>query len=407
MAFKQSIKNDMELYSKKILIIDDDELTIKNLKKILRETQHEIIIKKDGKDGLDFIKQYVPDLLILDLLLPRISGFDLINQLRTSPEVKNIPALVLSSLYIPEVSSDKKIVVGDRIYSCPADGFLSKPPQKTTLLNEVNRLLNGQIHKTLQNLTTPSILIAEDNENNLELLKVRIESGNFRVFTAKNGIDALELFYQYEPDVVLLDIQLPGLNGVRVLEKIRKVNKTSTIIIITAFGSEEIAVETLKKGANDYLTKPIEHRQIVSIIMENLEKQKLKQQNESLLKSLNIANRELLSKYETLQCVLRNLEENQEAFIRAQKLEAITGTVVSLNHEINNPLCTILGNTELLLKKFLAGDREIVAKLKSIENESHRIKDVTRKLANIINPILTEYPGGVKMIDIEKSCSKT
>ena len=81
-----------------------------------------------------------------------------------------------------------------------------------------------------------------------------------------------------------------------------------------------------------------------------------------------------------------------------ERKQAVMQTAVTLNHEINNPLATILTTTQLLLDETEQLDRKIVRRLKRIEEESRRIKKVTETLSSLSNPAVTDYPGGLKMI---------
>lgn len=192
-------------------------------------------------------------------------------------------------------------------------------------------------------------------------------------------------------------------DGIEVLRRIRATDPDVMVIMMTAYGSEKIAVEAMKIGADDYLTKPLEHRSIARFLEEAWDRNRLRVRARRLAERLEASNAELMRKYEALFDALRTLEESHDALVHAQRLAAVTETAVSINHEINNPLCSIMGNTDLLLRKAGGGDEDVQRKLRSIERESLRIKDITKKLANLANVVLTDYAGGVKMIDIERS----
>lgn len=100
---------------------------------------------------------------------------------------------------------------------------------------------------------------------------------------------------------------------------------------------------------------------------------------------------------------LREIKRFQTKLLEAERLAAITETAIGINHEINNPLCAILGNTQLLLMEKDKLDPRIIKKLKSIEKEITRIHDVAERLARISRPVLKEYVGGKLMLDVEHS----
>ena len=99
----------------------------------------------------------------------------------------------------------------------------------------------------------------------------------------------------------------------------------------------------------------------------------------------------------------KKMEEEKEQTIKSERLTAIMHTSVAVSHEINNPLTAILGNAQLLLTRKEYLDQETVDKLKVIEENALKIKEVTQNLLRIIEPVITEYAGGVKMLDIGRS----
>lgn len=102
----------------------------------------------------------------------------------------------------------------------------------------------------------------------------------------------------------------------------------------------------------------------------------------------------------------KKMEEEKEHSVKSERLAAIIHTSVAVNHEINNPLTAILGNAQLLLTRKEYLDQETVDKLKVIEENALKIKEVTQSLLRIIEPVITEYAGGIKMLDIERSKKK-
>ncbi len=108
-----------------------------------------------------------------------------------------------------------------------------------------------------------------------------------------------------------------------------------------------------------------------------------------------------------LESTVQRLKESQENLIESERLAAMTETAVAANHEINNPLFSILGQAQLLIRKYGTTDEETFNRLKAIEEAALRIACVTRKLANLVDPVIKEYPGTKKtMIDLESSTVK-
>lgn len=108
-----------------------------------------------------------------------------------------------------------------------------------------------------------------------------------------------------------------------------------------------------------------------------------------------------------LESTVQRLKESQENLIESERLAAITETAVAANHEINNPLFCILGQAQLLIRKYGTQDQETFDRLKAVEEAALRIACVTKKLANLVDPVIKDYPGTKNsMIDLESSVTK-
>jgi FixJ family two-component response regulator len=168
-------------------------------------------------------------------------------------------------------------------------------------------------------------------------------------------------------DMIAIDFHLPDLDGLELLAIIRAQTPDIPVIIITGVGSEQTAVEAMKSGAVDYITKTGDYgTTIPRVIKQAYQKQTL------VLKS-------------------RRLEEKARD---AEKLETITTTASTLNHEINNPLMSILGNVELLLDDPTIVDINVIDKLKMIDESGQRILKITDRMSNLITTSVTQTAVG-------------
>jgi two-component system response regulator GlrR len=122
----------------------------------------------------------------------------------------------------------------------------------------------------------PKILIVDDDINLLELLRMRLESANYEVVSSPKEEDALEAVKHHIFDLSIIDLQLAHRNGISLMEEFHLINPALPIIILTAYGSIESAVEAMKRGAYDYLTKPFDARELLLKIENALENQRLK-----------------------------------------------------------------------------------------------------------------------------------
>ena len=123
---------------------------------------------------------------------------------------------------------------------------------------------------------TGTILVVDDDQNIQEIIKDRLEYLNCRVLVASNGREGLEVLEHQIPQMVLLDIEMPGMNGLEVLKEIRKREYDVSVVMITAYGTIDRAVQAIKGGAYDFIQKPFEPDHIALIVERALERERLK-----------------------------------------------------------------------------------------------------------------------------------
>ncbi|MGA1839861.1 MAG: response regulator [bacterium] len=214
------------------------------------------------------------------------------------------------------------------------------------------------------------ILVVDDNKDILHLFKKILNTYGYNVISAENGQEALKMAFEDSPDLILLDLALPKMDGFAVCKKLKESDETSMIplIMVTCRDTMKDRIQGLKLGADDYITKPIYYVELLTRV-------------ESLLK----------------------LRELQKQLIEARKLETLAQIAVSVNHEINNPLCSISANAEMLKTHINSSDDSVLRKIDIILKEVDRIKQVISKLSNATRVISMEYISGVKMLDLNKS----
>jgi len=130
------------------------------------------------------------------------------------------------------------------------------------------------------------ILVVDDEESIREFFEIMLKREGYEVITAPNGLEALETFKKHQVDLVISDIQMPEMSGMELLAKLKEQDPEMVVIMITAFGSTETAVEAMKLGAYDYVLKPFKIDEVKIIIRQALEKRSLKMENAQLKKEL-------------------------------------------------------------------------------------------------------------------------
>lgn len=234
-----------------IEIIDDDADILRLLKMFLEDEGFRVLTAENAEQGLMFAQQHHPDAIILDVLLPDQHGFHLLETLKSSSDTSNIPVLILSII--------KEKLKG---MSLGAAEYLVKPVGHTLLKATLQKIL-GQAMSS-----SKTILIVDDEEDTLQFLRQRLTEEGFRTIEASNGKEAIERASSDRPDLILLDIMMPEITGWDVMEQLQKKENTASIpiVVLSAATSENDKQRGYRMGIKQYLTKPVEVKDLISEI---------------------------------------------------------------------------------------------------------------------------------------------
>ncbi|RQW88218.1 MAG: hybrid sensor histidine kinase/response regulator [Geobacter sp.] len=231
-----------------------------------------------------------------------------------------------------------------------------------------------------------TLLIVDDEKVNLVLTAQLFRNRGFKVLTASNASDALELVEKEQPEIVLLDYFMPGKDGFSTLTEIKLKFPDIYVIILTGKGSEEIAVTLMKAGASDYVLKPFLNQDL----LERVEKVIRVREVEIRNKELVLERDRLLKEIETWNRMLEmrvaektmELQKVQEEIVQTEKMSTLGYISAGMAHEIRNPLNSI-GLYVQLLKGGL-DDPERFEFLEKIEMEVRRIDGILIKLMDAV-----------------------
>lgn len=185
------------------------------------------------------------------------------------------------------------------------------------------------------------LLIVDDEEEIRENLRDFAEFKGFKVLEAANGVEALKVLDQHRPELILSDLMMPEMGGLQLLKELSKRNNDIPVVIMTAFGTMEYAIDAMKNGASDFITKPIDLEYLIKVINRILERsameRKIREQQRQLEEDLNHAS--------TIQrCLLPNCFENEKMsfYYRYEPLIAIGGDYLTVHHASNDHLAIAL-----------------------------------------------------------------
>ncbi len=131
-------------------------------------------------------------------------------------------------------------------------------------------------------MASRSVLVVDDEQSMCDFLKIMMEREGFTVEVETNGQQALEILTRKRFDVVITDIRMPGVGGLEILEQVKAIDPTMAVIVMTAFGTKETAIQALNKGASFFIEKPFKKRELMEYVGRVLEWQGLKRENRIL-----------------------------------------------------------------------------------------------------------------------------
>jgi len=150
-----------------------------------------------------------------------------------------------------------------------------------------------------------TVLVVDDEPGNVTSLRKIFERENMRVFTADGAKEALELARKHRIEVVLTDLMMPGANGVELMRALKEISPDTEVVLMTAYGTVETAVQAMREGAYDFVEKPLKRMSIVKSVEKAAERQSLVAENRSLRQELKLlTNREIVGQSPTLRRVL-------------------------------------------------------------------------------------------------------
>lgn len=245
-----------------------------------------------------------------------------------------------------------------------------------------------------------SILVIDDSESMRNLISETLTREGYNVEVATDGISAIRKIKNNLYDLITLDVEMPGLRGIEVLRIIKKIDSNICVIMVTSIATIQTAINAIRQGAYDYITKPFDTDDMILSIQRGLEKRHLFLENQKLMKHLQTINEELerkvldrTRKLETskkqLQIYAKQLEkkhhELEAAYRELKKLDEMKSEFITVaSHELRTPLVAIQGYNSILLKEKLGPLNERQRRgLVVSESNIARLSNIVRDILDI------------------------
>jgi signal transduction histidine kinase/CheY-like chemotaxis protein len=204
-----------------VLVIDDDPAVHQFVSRSLEKRKIRVIATSDGEYGLALAKRYRPQAIILDIIMQKIDGWQVLSRLKSDPDVSTIPVLVLTVLENRSAAQ-----------ALGATDYLVKPVDRERLL----KLLSTYCSRASSHDRRSCVLVVDDDPANRAILRKTIESCGLDILEAQGGREALSIVSETTPDLILLDLNMPGMDGFEFMEALNGNPQTAQtpIIVVTA-----------------------------------------------------------------------------------------------------------------------------------------------------------------------------
>lgn len=242
----------------KILLVEDDETLATLLRGKLEKEGYVVAVALDGESGLAQLRSTKPDLLLLDIILPKLSGFDILETMQQDATLAHPPTIIISNSGQPvEVERAKALGAIDYLVKANLDPKDVLEKVQENLAGSTPAVDTAPVSRGAPGGSGRSVLVVEDDKFLRDLLVQKLKREGFSIIEAITGSDALRLAKESHPSIVLLDLILPGLDGFEILKRLKEDAATAPIpvIILSNLGQREDVERGLRLGAIDFMIK--------------------------------------------------------------------------------------------------------------------------------------------------------
>ncbi len=253
-----------------VLATDDDQEFSDLIQMFLESNDYRPVMVNDPEEVVQKARQEKPDAVILDIMMPRKNGFQILAELRADPATASIPIIVVSALRLNGFQ-ERGVLTG-------LPEIITRDLPEELLLKVVEKEIGPALSaagsapaapppaQTPVKQAHPKVLLAEDQTELLMLMKETIEAAGFEVVTAHDGQEALKLIFEARPDIAVLDYSMPGKDGLTVAQDLKDnpLFAHIPIIICTAHSEKKAKMKGLSMGIDDYLIKPVDTDELIA-----------------------------------------------------------------------------------------------------------------------------------------------
>ena len=270
------IKSYVQPHTRRLLVVEDNPVERLSIVELLGHTDIEITAVGSGAEAMAALLEKPYECCVVDLRLPDMTGFELLDLIQTEPALKDLPIVIFTgkdltsseetrlrtvakSILLKDVRSPERLFDETALFLHRVVADLPEP----------KRQMLERLHNSNEALRDRSVLVVDDDVRNIFALSSLLETQGMNVVTATNGRDAVELLRRSDDlSVVLMDIMMPGMDGYETMREIRREPRFRTlpILALTAKAMKGDREKCLDAGASDYIAKPVNTDQLLSLL---------------------------------------------------------------------------------------------------------------------------------------------
>jgi len=253
-----------------ILVVDDDTNARELMCKIVKKAGWKYEEARNGREAIEYISRNVPAIILLDLMMPEMDGFEVIKTLQANESWRNIPVFVITA---KDLTKEEKESLEKSSKMVLQKGANTRKELIAAILDQV-KTITEETEETeeRESHNMSKILLVEDNELNRDMLSRRLQRKGYEVITAVDGQEGVNLAKSSLPNLILMDMSLPIIDGWEATKQIKAEASTKTIpvIALTAHAMVGDREKSLEAGCDDYDTKPIDFPRLMEKILKYL-----------------------------------------------------------------------------------------------------------------------------------------
>jgi CheY-like chemotaxis protein len=246
----------------RVLVVDDELESLQLVQEILSSAKYTSLAATSGKQALELLSEVGADAVVLDLLMPEMDGFEVLKRIHRDPKLRKIPVFVLTAKDLTAADLD---LLNNQVEAL----FTKGSPWRHELLSRIR----GAVQERRESRRA-KILVADDSPESREFIRDTLASHEFEIAEAIDGKEAVAKIQEIHPDIVLMDIQMPQMDGYAALRQIRQDPQFQKlpVIALTAFAMQGDRDKALAAGFDAYISKPVDPRSLRLQVQQLLER---------------------------------------------------------------------------------------------------------------------------------------